>query len=232
LEEKQMLVGFVTVSTYNEPSYRESGSPMSRPRSVLTSFLVLFFCMVNGTSLLAKVESGPKVLIQDRHHRIVLALEKFKSSSVAAVRDEIRTVLVSFVDFDRIAQTAFKKYFPTLSSKQKARYTASFKALVQATYLKRIRPGLEHKMTFREEVEIIGDKARVPTTFRRGESEADVDYLLFTTENGEWRAYDLVIDEVSMARNYRREFYRIYKRDGFGALLKKIEERTKTKNNL
>jgi len=177
----------------------------------------------------AAKDDTPTSLIKDRHHKIEGALGKFKKSSAKEVRAEIKEILESFVNFDAIGQAAFKKYIKKLSDKERSEYVAAFRELVQATYLKRIRPGLDHKMVFRGDVEIIGDRARVPTTFIRGESEADVDYLLIRGENGIWRAYDLIIDGVSMARNYRREFYKLYKKSGSKGLIEKIRERTRAK---
>ena len=72
-------------------------------------------------------------------------------------------------------------------------------------------------------------KARVRTIIRSGDSEAEVAYLLVQRADVAWRAYDIVIYEVSMARNYRKEFYRLVKEKGFDGLVDRIEERTREK---
>ena len=79
------------------------------------------------------------------------------------------------------------------------------------------------------EPEMRKGKVRVRTIIKKGDSEVEVAYLLERGDGQAWKAYDIVIDDVSMARNYRREFYRIMKDKGFSRLLGKIEERTREK---
>jgi ABC-type transporter MlaC component len=38
-------------------------------------------------------------------------------------------------------------------------------------------------------------------------------------------AYDIVIDEVSLMRSYRKQFKRIMKRDGFDVLIEKMSKK-------
>lgn len=172
----------------------------------------------------------PEARIEDRHKQIRHWLNEAPDLDDEARREKVKDVLLTFVDFDRVARTAFKKHFDKLTEAERADYVAAFRALVQATYLRRIKPGKAFSMTFRGPAERRGGKARVPSVFRTGRSEAYVDYLLYEGEGGEWRAYDIVIDEVSMARNYRSEFYKVYRDKGLAGLVERIRERTREKS--
>ena len=66
-------------------------------------------------------------------------------------------------------------------------------------------------------------KAKLSTTVSSGDITADVDYKLHVPEGkSEWWVYDIVIDEVSMMRNYRTQFAKIWKKDGKEGLLKTL----------
>ena len=202
-------------------------------RSTFSLTLVLLtLSMVTSAAFAAgapDADAAPKSLIEDRHQKIRHYLSESPELTADQVREEVRKVLLTFVDFERVSQMAFKKHFGKLKEKQRAEYVEAFRGLVQATYLKRLEPGKKFAMAFRGEPDLVKDKARVKTTIESGDHEVDVDYLLYRTDDGKYRAYDLVIDEVSMARNYRREFYKLYKEKGFEGLIERISERTKEK---
>ena len=204
-----------------------------KQRALLFVTLVLLALVVPASTALAAgaegTDAAPKSLIEDRHQKIRHYLSESPELSADQVREEVRKVLLTFVDFERVSQMAFKKHFDKLSEKQRKEYVETFRGLVQATYLKRLEPGKKFEMSFRGEPDLVKDKARVKTTIKSGDHEVDVDYLLYRGEDSNFRAYDLVIDEVSMARNYRREFYKLYKEKGFKGLIERISERTKEK---
>ena len=198
-------------------------------RSVFLSLALIAMVAATSTAWAADPNADPKALIEDRHVEIRRYLSESPELSADQVREEVRKVLLTFVDFDRVGQMAFKRHFEKLSDARKKSYVEAFRGLVQATYLKRLEPGKKFEMSFRGEPDVVKDKARVRTTIKSGDHEVDVDYLLYRGEDGRYRAYDLVIDEVSMARNYRREFNRLFKDKGFKGLLGRLQERTREK---
>jgi phospholipid transport system substrate-binding protein len=212
---------------------------MTMRNTVLVTLVLLAMATFASTALAADAAGGPadsavpdkdpKALIEDRHQKIRHYLSESPKLSVEEVRDGVRKVLLSFVDFERVSEMAFKKHFKKLTEDQRKSYVQAFRGLVQATYLKRLEPGKKFEMEFRGEPDVVKDKARAKTTIKSGDHEVDVDYLLYLGEDSTYRAYDLVIDEVSMARNYRKEFYKLYKDKGLDGLLKRIENRTKEK---
>ena len=192
---------------------------------------ILFFVSTNAWAGPAQnqTDTSPKSLVEDRHGKFKRALNEDRGKKPDEIREEIRSILMTFVDFDAVSRRALKKYYDDLKPKQKKRYANAFKRLVQATYLKRLKPGSHYEMLFQGEPELRDGKARVRTLIKSGDSEVEVAYLLTVGEDGLWRAYDIVIDDVSMARNYRTEFYRLMKEKGFEGLVKRVEERTKEK---
>ena len=197
----------------------------------MRKFVMMFMVLVVTGGLAHASPSpndlDPRLLIESRHKLFHKLLNKSPEKTENQIREEMRSVLSSFVDFDAVARLALKHHFEDLSSTQKARYTSSFKRLIQASYLKRLKPGTHYEMSVRGEAELRNGKARVRTLLKSGESEFEVDYLLIQYLSGVWRTYDIVIDEVSMVRNYRKGLYSLMKNQGFEAMMDKIEKKVK-----
>ena len=51
--------------------------------------------------------------------------------------------------------------------------------------------------------------------------------MLIQYLSGVWSSYDIVIDGVSMVRNYRRSLYDLMKKQGFEAMMDKIDKKVK-----
>ena len=64
----------------------------------------------------------------------------------------------------------------------------------------------------------------VRSVIRVGKSSADVDYA-FHVKKGKFLAYDVVIDEISMVRNYRKQFGDIIGKEGFKGLMDRLTKR-------
>ena len=68
------------------------------------------------------------------------------------------------------------------------------------------------------------DKALVNTFIVTKSAEIPVNYKLLLN-NGQWRVYDVVIEEVSLVRNYRSTYSEIVNREGFKGLFAKMEQK-------
>jgi len=85
-----------------------------------------------------------------------------------------------------------------------------------------------------EQVEYIkerrkGDFAEVQTKVITKKLEIPLDYRLLKNSST-WRVYDVVIDGVSLVKNFRGQFGRIMKANGFSGLLQKLRSKTEKKS--
>lgn len=146
--------------------------------------------------------------------------------------NKVLAALDTFIDYDAFAERTLKTTWPTLSGPQRELFKSSFRKLVIRTYAKKFNPGARFSVEYRGDAVFPAAnkaEARVRTTVRHEKIGADVDYLLTRRPVGgvdAWRAADITIDDVSMALNWRTQFERIVAKDGFAALIRKIEEKT------
>ena len=146
--------------------------------------------------------------------------------------NKVLAALDTFIDYDAFAERTLKTTWPKLTAPQRELFKSSFRKLVIRTYAKKFNPGARFTVEYRGDA-VFPDagkpEARVRTTVRHDKIGADVDYLLMRRAVAgveAWRASDITIDDVSMALNWRIKFEKIVAKDGFDALIRKIEERT------
>ena len=120
----------------------------------------------------------------------------------------------------RILATNWKKANDT----QRTRFVELFSQILGNTYWRRIRDYSNEK------VEYVGEKiqnektARVNTLIVTSTNQIPVDYSLHKADAG-WLAYDVVIEGVSLVRNYRSSYQQIVKQDGIDGLLEKMADK-------
>jgi phospholipid transport system substrate-binding protein len=182
---------------------------------------VLVACLW-GTNGYAE-EVGPKELIATNYAKIeaVIATEK----PVEGMREDIKGQMESFVDYRELARLTVKKKWEEFSSAEQTEFVGLVKGLIQRNYAKRFKPDTSLKVTYNGEPAFRKGKAKLSTTVSSGDVTADVDYKMHKPEGKtEWWVYDIVIDEVSMMRNYRTQFGKIWKKGGKTALFEKLRK--------
>jgi len=172
---------------------------------------------------------APRVLVTDASTRIIELAKGTESQ--AALNDAVTEVLSEIVDFPAFSARTLKGHWGRLSDPQRVRFNKAFRDLILSVYIKRFKPGLEFRLTFRGATEKVdASHARVRTTLHGPKIGVDVDYEMHAVKEAgalSWRVIDLTIDEVSMVRNWRRSFVSIIERDGYEVLVTKIEKRAR-----
>ncbi len=163
----------------------------------------------------------PKARVEAAYAQIQAIVKESTDESV--MRDRVKALTPAFVDFDQFSREALKSSWDGLDAAQRADFVLWFKRLIQATYARHFKAKQDLKIDWRGEPEYVEDKAQVATTLRFEKSAVDVDYRFQKHGDGSWWVYDIVIDEVSLARNYRGQFQRIVKKDGFASLMTTIK---------
>jgi phospholipid transport system substrate-binding protein len=196
-------------------------------RSIVPVFLV--GVLFASASARAADPEGPDVRVRAIYKEVQKASAETKDRD--ALVDKVLGYLDTFIDYDGFSERTLKTTWPKLTPAQRDLFKARFKRLVIRTYAKKFTPGANFGVDYRGAATFTNDpktEAKVRTTVKHDDVAADVDYLLVRGVVGgvdAWRAIDIVIDDVSMALNWRRQFEKIVQKDGFDALIKKIDER-------
>ena len=202
---------------------------MLRYRSIslvlLYSLILLAFAPLNlwGSDL------GPRQQLEVSINRLldVLRDENLKGDEKQNLRRE-RIAEVVFLQFNmrRMAKLSLGRDWKRLSEAERSRFTELFRGLLEKSYVATIDGYADEKISYLKEI-IKGGKAEVRTMVisggGRGE-EIPLNYKLQVKE-GTWLVYDVIIENVSLVRNYRSQFGSIMKKKGFVGLIAQMEKK-------
>ena len=95
-----------------------------------------------------------------------------------------------------------------------------FGKLLENSYANKLESYHDEKINYVDEI-VKGKYAMVKTEVIRKNGTVDIDYKLIQG-GGEWRVYDIVVEGVSLIKNYRSQFARIIHQDSFDTLMEKL----------
>jgi phospholipid transport system substrate-binding protein len=142
-------------------------------------------------------------------------------------RAQLRGLAEQHLDFALMARSALGARWQALSDGQRRDYVQLFTAFIEDAYLSRIQGYLNLKFTFVGQTVNGPDHAQVNTYVVQ--TNGDTTKLNFELERKgeEWRIYDVEIDGISMIGNYRVQFERVIKDQGFDALMSTLDRKQK-----
>jgi len=94
------------------------------------------------------------------------------------------------------------------------------------TYADRILAYKNEKISFDRESLITSKQAEVFTRFFTASAEIPINYRLLLV-NGNWKVYDIVIENVSLVQNYRTQFNDILSKNPPEKLLETLRKKVK-----
>jgi len=169
---------------------------------------------------LAAVAQDPVEVIRSKD----IELQKLlREKDVSQKTDRVKTLVNGIFDFGELGKRALGSTWGKMTPNQQTRFTKAFQKWVENASVKKLDAYLNDS-THYDPAEIDGDRATVTAhVFSKG-SESIVVYKL-VLEQGAWKAWDLVIDDLSTAGNYGDQFREILKKKTIDQLIAKLEER-------
>ena len=141
-------------------------------------------------------------------------------------RRMLEEVIAIRFDYAEMSKRTLAAYWPPLTEAQRAEFVELFKRFLSDRYAEKIEGySGEQVMYLSERIEEA--YAEVRTELRSDKTTIPMDYRLFSKE-GRWHAYDIVVDGVSLVKNYRSQFQKIIRESSYGELVEKLRERTLT----
>lgn len=135
-------------------------------------------------------------------------------------------VLLPHVDSERMSRLVLGRYWRRASAKQRQEFTVQFRRLLVRTYAGPLsqlgnqtvkvtgtKPGPDKDEIVVESVVSGGDMGSVPVDYR------------MSREDGTWKAYDLIIDGISLVNNYRGSFGQEIQSKGIDGLINTLRSR-------
>lgn len=138
--------------------------------------------------------------------------------------EQLERVIGRRFNFPDMAQRSLALHWRNLTDTERQQFVEAFTKLLKQNYLDQIKAYENQKVVFTGERRD-GDYAAVETRVvpEQGEPIA-VNYRL-QLNNGEWKVYDVVIENVSLVNNYRAQFDRVLARNSFSDLIRRMKDK-------
>ena len=183
--------------------------------------------VVMGVTVLGgAVEAGiPTDQLRSATDRVLKVLQDpamKQSASGDARRQQIRSIADEIFDWRETGKRALARHWQARSPKEQEEFSALFADLIERSYVGRIEQYSGERIVYTGD-SVDGDQATVQTKLiTKTNTEIPIDYRM-QKEGDRWRAYDVVIEGVSLVGNYRAQFNRIIVQSGYDTLVGKLK---------
>lgn len=144
----------------------------------------------------------------------------------SAQRDEIWKNVKPMFNFDEIARRAVARNWSDFNDAEKAAFTDVFAQFLGNTYIDKVQ-GEYHN----EQIVYLGQDfysdiyAEVKTQIVRETLKIPVNYRMLKGGDGQWRVYDIIVEGVSLIKNYRTQFASILSKDKPAQLIQQLNDK-------
>ena len=142
----------------------------------------------------------------------------------AAKEEKIRAIVGEFFDFTVLSRLTLGRNWKKFKPDQQQEFVKLYRELLENVYLDRILEYSDEKVEFAKETMLSKKKAEVQTKIHASTAEIPINYRL-VLRNGEWKVYDVVIEGISMVKNYRSQFKQLLVKGSPDDLLKTLREK-------
>ena len=153
-----------------------------------------------------------------------------KSAPLKDRQDKLRQLVSGDVfDYTAMTRSALGMHWKDINDQQRQDVTQTFTAFLRDSYISRIQDFAVQSVNFLGESDIGNGNTEVKTTIEQpgGQAPVQVNYSL-RKDSGKWLIYDVGVDNISIAANYRNQFNRVINNQGFDTLLSDLKKKQQT----
>lgn len=181
-------------------------------------FLFGFNAFLNAQN----IESEIKTMLQQRDAEIKSIVGVKNSKVDNSKRDELKNIVNGIIDFEEMAKYALDEYYNDISEAEKNEFVDLFASIVRDQSLNKL--DIYRASVSYNSIKVNGTQAEVNTMAELEDVRTPVNYDMLL-KNNKWVITDMVLDDVSTAETYHRQFQRILSKNGFDALMQSLRKR-------
>ena len=126
-------------------------------------------------------------------------------------------------DFREMSKRVLGQQWRDLSDSEQKDFEDLFTRMLQYAYIGKIDDYTGQKVEFTQQ-RVKGERAEVQTLLVDKDKSVSVSYIMLLRSD-QWMAYDVVVEGVSLIRNYMEQFKEILKKDGYAGLVHQVKEK-------
>ena len=192
-------------------------------KTLLTVALGMLLLLMESVWAAAGVPGDQVRQTADKFLAILKDPELKGESKKSERRDKLKEVLYQRFDFTEMAKRSLGSEWRRRSPEEQKEFVKLFTDLLERAYLDKIESYNGENFQYLKEREDDNNYAQVDTKIvdNKGQ-EFSVNYQLYNMK-GDWKVYDVVIENVSLVNNYRSQFNRVLATSSFEELVNRMK---------
>jgi phospholipid transport system substrate-binding protein len=146
---------------------------------------------------------------------------KTKDKQIAEIGVKIEKVF----DFKELSRRTLGREWKKMKPEQQKEFVQLFKELLQGVYADRLLAYSDQKIIFAKETMLKKGRAEVQSYLQTSDGKKIPLFYRLTDKSGSWKVYDVIIEGVSMVKNYRTQFREIISKDSPEKLLEILRDK-------
>ena len=195
---------------------------MKRQVTGLILIVVVFIVMpfqAYGASAKETVETGVNKVLK------TLADQAFKPKPRDVKITEVGNIIGEVFDFTELSKRTLGREWKKLNGDQQKEFVGLFRELLQGVYADRLLAYTDQKVVFDNEKELKKGRVEVQSHIVLSDGRKVPIFYRLTNKSGQWKVYDLIIEGVSLVKNYRTQFREIIAKDSPEKLLEILRDK-------
>lgn len=201
---------------------------MKSKRIGLKIIILLVVLLILPLPVLA---DGAKDTVKGQIDKMLAKMQtpEFKGLPKDAKLTEISAIINEVFDYQELSRRTLGREWKKFSPDQQKEFVTLFEKLLESIYADRILAYTQEKIEFGKETELKKGRVEVESYIITTDNKKVPLFYRMTNKSGQWRVYDVVIEGISMVKNYRGQFRQILSTKKPEDLLQTLREKTKEK---
>lgn len=203
------------------PAEKKKNEEIITPKTAATPIPV----PATSAGAVSAVAPATAILVRNVEElKTTLLAFKAKEGTIDQRNDEVRKKVRLLLDFDRLGKLSLGQHNKKVTAAQIKDFQNLFRSLIEKSYLSKLDNLVTDYTMKWDKEEAKGGEATVYSTVIREAADVQIKYFMEKTK-GQWLVYNIVFDDLNLARNYQTQFNKIIQDKGFNELLRKMRSK-------
>lgn len=192
------------------------------PRLLAVLFILVFSAPVYAGAPLDSVKKCVNEVLG------ILSNPKLKGESANELKKEkLRVLYKEMFDEIEFSKRTLARNWNKFTPAQRVEFVKLFEQVLEKAYGDKVLSYTNEKVDFYKETMLSATQAEVQSKIITSSKEVPVFYRVINN-NGKWKVYDVVVENVSLVQNYRTQFNDILAKDNPDKLLEILRKKVST----
>lgn len=193
-------------------------------RFIITTVLLLGVTLITNLAVAQQDSSMVRQLLEERDQEIKELVGPKGTEYTQERREKLKDIINGIIDYEEMAKFALQQTYDTLTTEQREEFVDLFATIIRDQSLNKL--DIYRAEVRYESIKVNNDTAVVNTMVTLEDVRTPVIYdMIYEEDNSQWVVTDMVIDDVSTAGSYRRQFQNIIRKKGYDSLIETLRKR-------